>query len=59
MCRRERIELFIAPPELCTDNAAMAAVAWELLAAGRTASLDADVLPGLVRPDFGRGKAGK
>lgn len=56
MCRKERIELFIAPPELCTDNAAMAAVAWELLAAGRTASLDADVLPGLVRPDFGRSR---
>ncbi len=54
MCRHERIELFIAPPELCTDNAAMAAIAWELLAAGRTASLDADVLPGLVRPDFRR-----
>jgi N6-L-threonylcarbamoyladenine synthase len=52
MSRRERIELCIAPMELCTDNAAMAAIAWELLRAGRTAALDCDVLPGLVRPDF-------
>lgn len=59
MCRKERFELFIAPPELCTDNAAMAAIAWELLAAGRTAGLDADVLPGLVRPDFGRSRIKK
>jgi N6-L-threonylcarbamoyladenine synthase len=55
MCQRERIGLFIAPRELCTDNAAMAAVAWELLRQGRIAGLDADVLPGLVRhPDFTR-----
>jgi len=59
MCRKEHFEMFIAPPELCTDNAAMAAIAWELLAAGRTASLAADVLPGLVRPDFGRGRTKK
>ena len=39
-----------APPlEYCTDNAAMAAIAWDLLKSGRTAGLDADVLPGLVR----------
>ncbi len=43
------LRLFIAAPELCTDNAAMAAIAWELYAAGRIADLDADVLPGLVR----------
>ncbi len=48
--KKRGLTLNVAPPELCTDNAAMAAVAWELLAAGRTASLDADVLPGLVRP---------
>ena len=52
MAKRERIELLIAPMSLCTDNAAMAAIAWDLLAAGRIASLDADVLPGLVRHDF-------
>lgn len=49
MSRLHRIELFIAPPEYCTDNAAMAAIAWDLLKSGRVASLDADVLPGLVR----------
>jgi N6-L-threonylcarbamoyladenine synthase len=46
----ERIfELIIAPPELCTDNAVMGAIAFERLRAGLTESLDLDVLPGLVR----------
>ncbi len=49
MAKRNRITLHIAPMALCTDNAAMAAIAWELLAAGRVATLEADVLPGLVR----------
>jgi N6-L-threonylcarbamoyladenine synthase len=49
MAKNNRIELLIAPLSLCTDNAAMAAIAWDLLKAGRIASLDADVLPGLVR----------
>ncbi len=52
MAKREKIELLIAPMSLCTDNAAMAAIAWELLKAGRIATLDADVLPGLVRHQF-------
>ncbi|HUG94255.1 MAG TPA: tRNA (adenosine(37)-N6)-threonylcarbamoyltransferase complex transferase subunit TsaD [Planctomycetaceae bacterium] len=43
------IDLVIAPPGWCTDNAAMGAIAWELLEAGRTAGLDLDVTPGLVR----------
>lgn len=42
-------EMHTAPLSLCTDNAAMGAIAWELLERGRTASLDLDVLPGLVR----------
>lgn len=42
-------ELFIAPPELCTDNAVMGAIAFERLKAGKTEPLDLDVLPGLVR----------
>jgi N6-L-threonylcarbamoyladenine synthase len=50
MCRRHQIELLMASLDLCTDNAAMAAIAWEYLEQGRTAALDADVLPGLVRP---------
>lgn len=54
MCGKHNVQLFIAAPELCTDNAAMAAIAWEHLRAGRVAALDADVLPGLVRPTASR-----
>ena len=43
------VHVIVAPRELCTDNAAMAAIAWESLGRGRTAALDADVSPGLVR----------
>lgn len=46
---QRRFELHIAPPELCTDNAVMGAIAFERLAAGKTESLDLDILPGLVR----------
>jgi len=42
-------QLFIAPPELCTDNAVMGAIAFERLRAGKTESLDLDAIPGLVR----------
>jgi N6-L-threonylcarbamoyladenine synthase len=49
MCREQHIQLHIAPPELCTDNAAMAALGWERLDAGHTAQLDVDVTPGLLR----------
>ena len=49
MCQRHGYELLIAPTELCTDNAAMAAIAWEYLEIGQTATLSADILPGLVR----------
>lgn len=49
MSAREGTELFISPREYCTDNAAMAAVGWELLEAGRRAPLDLDVSPGLIR----------
>lgn len=52
-CQSRGVELILAPWELCTDNAAMAGLAWELLAAGRVAGLDCDVMPGLVR--IGRG----
>jgi N6-L-threonylcarbamoyladenine synthase len=43
------VELIIAPKEYCTDNAAMAALGWELLERGMTADLGLDVTPGLVR----------
>lgn len=49
MARQRQVDLFLAPPELCTDNAAMAAMAWELLDRGRVASLDLDASPGLIR----------
>ncbi|MDB4637519.1 tRNA (adenosine(37)-N6)-threonylcarbamoyltransferase complex transferase subunit TsaD [bacterium] len=41
--------LEMAPGDLCTDNAAMGAIAWQLFAANRFAELDLDVRPGLVR----------
>lgn len=43
------LELHIAPPELCTDNAVMGAIAFEHFRAGNFESMDADILPGLVR----------
>ncbi len=55
---RERLEqaataegftVVVPPLALCTDNAAMSAIAWEFLAAGHTANLDLDVAGGLVR----------
>ncbi len=49
MADRLGIRLLIAPLAYCTDNAAMAGIAWESLNAGLTASLDLDVVPGLVR----------
>jgi N6-L-threonylcarbamoyladenine synthase len=44
------VELFIPPASLCTDNAAMAGIAFPKLAAGQVADLDVDVAAGLVRP---------
>jgi len=49
VCQSLRVELHFAPPELCTDNAVMGAIAWEMFHAGNLADLDLDVLPGLVR----------
>lgn len=49
MAQREQVELHLSPREYCTDNAAMAAVGWELFRAGQLAPLDQDVVPGLVR----------
>jgi N6-L-threonylcarbamoyladenine synthase len=50
MAAEERVELFIPPLFLCTDNAAMAGVALPKLAAGEVAGLDCDVTAGLSRP---------
>jgi N6-L-threonylcarbamoyladenine synthase len=49
MARETSTELVLAPPVLCTDNAAMAALAWELFDRQIFAPLDLDVTPGLVR----------
>lgn len=49
VCREDGIELVLASNVLCTDNAAMAGLAWEHVAVGRFAPLDCDVTPGLVR----------
>ena len=47
--RRIDFELHIAPPQLCTDNAVMGAIAVERWRAGQFESLDLDVYPGLIR----------
>lgn len=44
-----QVRLVIAPRELCTDNAAMGALGWELFERGQILDLDADVQPGLLR----------
>lgn len=43
------VGVHIPPLQLCTDNAAMGALAWELFRANRCADLEVDVVPGLVR----------
>jgi N6-L-threonylcarbamoyladenine synthase len=50
-CAARGIDLVIAPPDWCTDNAAMGAVAIERWKHGRYDDLDLDVLAGLFRPD--------
>jgi N6-L-threonylcarbamoyladenine synthase len=55
MAEETRTELILAPPALCTDNAAMAALAWELIDREIYAPLDLDVTPGLLRRKNARG----
>jgi N6-L-threonylcarbamoyladenine synthase len=45
MARAEQVELFVPPLALCTDNAAMAAVAVEKWRHGEFASFDLDAVP--------------
>ncbi|MEE3219671.1 MAG: tRNA (adenosine(37)-N6)-threonylcarbamoyltransferase complex transferase subunit TsaD, partial [Planctomycetota bacterium] len=47
--QRLGVDLLIPPLKLCTDNAAMGAIAIEQLRLGNIAELDLDVRPGLVR----------
>ena len=46
---RRRIDLHVAPRQLCTDNAVMGAIAVERWKAGLVEPLDVDVFPGVVR----------
>lgn len=48
-CSDTGAELIIAPPELCTDNAAMGAIAWEKAERDDFAPLNVDIQPGLLR----------
>jgi N6-L-threonylcarbamoyladenine synthase len=48
MCDVEGAELFIPPLDLCTDNAAMAALAVEKWKRGEFAALDLDAEPSLI-----------
>ncbi len=41
--------LLLAPPELCTDNAVMGAIAWDSVERGEFAPLEIDIHPGLLR----------
>jgi N6-L-threonylcarbamoyladenine synthase len=47
--KKQNFRLFIAPPELCTDNAVMGAIAIERYKKGLFESLDLNVFPGLIR----------
>lgn len=49
LAERRRVELIIAAPELCTDNAVMGAIAWEKVSRSDFASLEIDIQPGLQR----------
>lgn len=48
MCHKEKIELFIPPMELCTDNAAMAALAVELWKKNLFATAELDAEPNFL-----------
>lgn len=48
-CDREGVELLVAPPELCTDNAVMGAIAVERYRAGLFEELDLEIVAGLMR----------
>ena len=47
--RRRGARLFVAPLELCTDNAVMGAIAVERFRVGRFEPLDLDAAPGVIR----------
>ena len=46
---KHAVRLVIAPPQLCTDNAVMGAIAVERWNAGLTEGLDLDIAAGVLR----------
>jgi N6-L-threonylcarbamoyladenine synthase len=52
---RHGAEVLVPPPALCTDNAAMGAIAWEHLDRGEAAGALLDVVPGTDRTARARG----
>jgi N6-L-threonylcarbamoyladenine synthase len=56
--RRRRISVFIPPRGLCTDNAAMGAIAWERLERGDADDDLLDVVPGTDRAAANRREPG-
>lgn len=48
-CAAEQVELHVAPPHLCTDNAVMGAIAIERFRAGEFETLELDAVPGPQR----------
>ena len=55
--RQRGVDVLIPPLSLCTDNAAMGAIAWERLERGESDGLDLDVLPGTDRSAARRPRA--
>ncbi len=49
MSQKIGCELVLAPPELCTDNAVMGALAWEKYHLQEFSPLEIDIQPGLMR----------
>ena len=47
--KRRGLAVFVPPRSLCTDNAAMGAIAWERLERGEDDGLELDVLAGTDR----------
>ena len=47
--RKRQLQIFVPPKTLCTDNAAMGAIAWERLERGDDDGLMLDVAPGTDR----------
>jgi N6-L-threonylcarbamoyladenine synthase len=47
--KRHRVAIFIPPMNLCTDNAAMGAIAWEHIERNDIADLELDARPNIYR----------